>query len=72
MTPDDLKNAQAMLGLSDNKLAAAIGVTRQSVRNWRNGGSFPVFAQNALRWMMALRAADPANDNLPETVKVRL
>lgn len=62
-------NIQKELGLSDGKLARAIGVTRQTVRNWRRGQSCPVFALNALRWMMELRRLDAANDNLPQGVR---
>lgn len=61
---------QRELGLSDGKLASAIGVTRQTVRNWRSGGKCPDFAVNALRWMMELRRLEPANDNLPKGVRM--
>lgn len=61
---------QKQLGLSDGKMAAALGVTRQTWRNWRCGCTCPVFVQNALRWMMELRRLSPANDNLPDRVRV--
>ena len=70
MDKDDFAAIQQALGLSDGKMAAALGVTRQSWRNWRTGRTCPVFVQNALRWMMELRRLEPANDNLPERVRV--
>ena len=71
MTPEMLAEIQQALGLSDNKMAQALGVTRQTWRNWRNGCKCPVFAQNALRWMLELRRLSPSNDNLPERVRYR-
>lgn len=70
MTPEDIIAIQQKLGLSDGKMAQALGVTRQTFRNWRRGCKCPVFAQNALRWMMELRRLDPANDNLPQKIRV--
>jgi DNA-binding transcriptional regulator YiaG len=72
MTDRKIINIQAYLGMSDRKLALALGVQRQTVRNWRIGRPCPVLAQNALRWMLELRRLDPANDNLPQQVKVKL
>lgn len=68
----DIAGIQQRLGLSDGKLAIALGVTRQTVRNWRKGGTCPAFAQNAIRWMLELRRIDPANDNLPNGLRVNL
>jgi DNA-binding transcriptional regulator YiaG len=70
MTSEEIREIQGKLGLSDGKMAQAIGVTRQTWRNWRRGEKCPVFAQNALRWMMELRKVSPANDNLPNRVRV--
>ena len=72
MNDQKIINIQQYLGMSDRKLALALGVQRQTVRNWRIGRPCPVLAQNALRWMLELRRLDPANDNLPPQVKVRL
>ena len=69
MNQEFVVTIQKELGLSDGKMAAAIGVTRQTVRNWRRGQACPAFAQNALRWMMELRRLDAANDNLPSGVR---
>ena len=69
MTPKDISEIQRALGLSDNRLAQALGVTRQTVRNWRNGCMCPMLAQNALRWMLELRRIAPENDNLPDRVR---
>lgn len=69
MTPESINEIQRVLGLSDNKMAKAIGVTRQTWRNWRNGCTCPLLAQNALRWMIELRKISPANDNLPERIR---
>lgn len=69
MSPEQLCGIQAALGLSDNKMAQSIGVTRQTWRNWRNGCTCPLLAQNALRWMFELRRISPANDNLPERLR---
>lgn len=69
MTPEMITEIQQALGLSDNKMAQALGVTRQTWRNWRNGCTCPQLAQNALRWMLELRRISPANDNLPARVR---
>ena len=66
MTADDLRALQEKLGLSDNKMAQALGVTRQTYRNWRTGRTIPVLAQNAIRWLLELRRVAPANDNIPQ------
>lgn len=68
---DKIVLLQTSLGLSDGKLAKELGVTRQTVRNWRRGCKVPPFAENSLRWLMALRVADPANDNLPPAFRAR-
>lgn len=70
MTQEEIIAIQQKLGLSDGKMAQALGVTRQTVRNWRRGCKCPPFACNALRWMMELRRLDPANDNLPQRIRV--
>jgi len=67
-----ISEVQRDLGLSDGKMAAAIGVTRQTVRNWKRGCKFPIFAQQSLVWMIELRRLDPGNDNLPQGVRVKL
>lgn len=72
MTADDFRSLQAQLGLSDTKLARALGVTRQTVRNWRTGATIPPFVALSLRLMMTLRRLDPANDNLPPGIRVQL
>jgi DNA-binding transcriptional regulator YiaG len=69
VTPEELLKMQSELGLSDGKMAQSLGVTRQTWRNWRRGCRCPLFAQNALRWMMELRRISPANDNLPAKIK---
>jgi DNA-binding transcriptional regulator YiaG len=69
VTPEELLEMQSKLKLSDGKMAQALGVTRQTWRNWRRGCRCPLFAQNALRWMMELRRISPANDNLPAKIK---
>lgn len=72
MTPEQINAIQQELQLSDGKLAKALGVTRQTVRNWRRGCKCPLLAQNALRWMMELRRISPANDNLPAKIRASL
>lgn len=72
MNTEQINAIQKELGLSDNKMAQALGVTRQTWRNWRTGSTCPVFAQNALRWMMELRRLSPANDNLPPKIRALL
>jgi DNA-binding transcriptional regulator YiaG len=72
MTPEEFADLQQKLGLSDTKLGRALGVTRQTIRNWKCGSTCPQFAQNAIRWMIELRRLDPANDNLPQGVRVHL
>lgn len=71
MTVEEINAIQSELGLSDGKMALSIGVTRQTVRNWRRGCKVPAFAQNSLRWLLALRAVDPANDNLPPAFRAK-
>jgi DNA-binding transcriptional regulator YiaG len=66
---DHFASIQRQLGLSDGKMAAALGITRQTWRNWRLGMTCPEFAQNALRWLMELRRLSPANDNLPDRLR---
>lgn len=70
MTTDEIIGMQKELGLSDGKMAKALGLTRQTWRNWRTGRACPIFAQQALRWMMELRRLHPDNDNLPPGVKI--
>lgn len=70
MTPEDIISIQQKLGLSDGKMAQALGVTRQTWRNWRRGAKCPKFAQNALLWLMELRRIEPANDNLPDRIRM--
>lgn len=70
MTPEKLIELQNDLGLSDGKMAKALGITRQTWRNWRRGCKCPALAQNSIRWMMTLRTVDPANDNLPEQIRI--
>lgn len=72
MTTDEINGIQQRLGLSDAKMAAALRVTRQTWRNWRTGQPCPPFVRQALRIMMELRRVDPANDNLPQRVRVQL
>ena len=69
MTPERITALQNNLGLSDNRMAAALGVTRQTFRNWRRGCKCPQLAQNAMRWMIELRRLSPANDNLPDRIR---
>lgn len=71
MAPETISEIQSALGLSDNKLAKALGVTRQTVRNWKSGGTFPLFAQNSIRWLLELRRLSPSNDNVPEPLRFR-
>ena len=72
METADIIALQQQLGLSDRKIADALGVTRQTWRNWRTGEKCPAFAQRALCWMMTLRRVEPSNDNLPPGVRVQL
>ena len=67
--PTELIAIQNKLGLSDNKMAAALGITRQTWRNWRTGKAMPDLAANAIRWLMELRRLSPANDNIPERMR---
>lgn len=69
MTPQDMTNIQRSLGLSDSKMAAALGVTRQTLHNWRTGRGIPPLAQNAMRWMVELRKLSPHNENLPKQIR---
>lgn len=70
LTTDQIREIQHKLGLSDTKMAEALGVTRQTWRNWRTGRVMPEFAQRALMWMMELRRLEPVNDNLPPRIRI--
>lgn len=72
MTTDEIVGIQQRLGLSDNKMAECLCVTRQTWRNWRTGHPCPKFARNSLRWLMELRRIDPANENVPARMRVNL
>lgn len=65
MTTEEIISIQQSLGMSDRKLAIALGVTRQTFRNWRTGSNCPALAQNAIKWMLEIKRLDPENDNLP-------
>lgn len=69
MTPDELVALQQRLGLSDSRMAQALGVTRQTWRNWRTGRNIPPLARNAIKWLIELRRLSPANDNLPDRLR---
>lgn len=69
MSPNELIEIQQRLGLSDNRMAQALGITRQTWRNWRTGKKVPTLAKNAIRWVMELRRVSPANDNLPARLR---
>lgn len=69
VTPEKIIALQENLGLSDNRMAVALGVTRQTFRNWRRGCKCPQLAQNAMRWMIELRRLSPSNDNLPVRIR---
>lgn len=71
MNEEKIIQIQKYLGMSDRKLAMALGVQRQTVRNWRIGRPCPELAQNALRWVIELRRLDPDNDNLPPQLRVK-
>lgn len=71
MCKDEIIAVQKSLGLSDRKIAIALGVTRQTFRNWRTGSNCPVLAQNAIRWMLEIRRLDPVNDNLPDILRTK-
>lgn len=61
-----ITDLQRSLGLSDSKMAAALGVTRQTLHNWRTGNGCPQFTRNAVAWMIELLRVDPDSDSLPE------
>lgn len=69
MEVEDFKKLQTESSLSDRKIAEALGVTRQTWRNWRSGRVCPVFVQNAMRWLLAIRQLDPNNDNIPSALR---
>lgn len=65
MTAEEITEIQLRLGLSDTKIAKALGVTRQTWANWRKGRPCPEFVKLSLKCIMELRRLEPANDNLP-------
>lgn len=69
MTSEEIISIQQALGMSDRKIAIALGVTRQTFRNWRTGSNCPPLAQNAIKWMLEIKRLDPDNDNLPDALK---
>lgn len=75
MTPEEFQAIQADLGLSDASMAKALGVTRQTVANWRTGhsgwkrGRLPGMVATALRNLVELRRLDPGNRKLPDALR---
>lgn len=63
MTKDELLDIQKRSGLNDTKFAKAIGITRQTWRNWKLGRTIPALAENALRWLDELSKVAP--DRVP-------
>lgn len=66
-----IAEVQRQLGLSDTKLASALGCTRQTVANWKKGRPFPPLAANAVRWVLELRRVDPTNTQIPAHIRLR-
>lgn len=56
MTPDEFKQAQHTLGLSDSQLAAILGVTKATVSKYKTtaaSGSKPnATAAQVMRWLL--------------------
>ncbi len=71
MTTEEIISVQQSLSLSDRKIATALGVTRQTFRNWRTGSNCPELAQNAIRWMLEIKRLDQNNDNLPPIMRAK-
>ncbi|MBL0946235.1 MAG: hypothetical protein IBJ04_18115 [Hydrogenophaga sp.] len=75
MTPEQLAQWQDDLGLSDERMARALGLTRQTWRNWRVGhsgwkrGRLPPNVQTALRYLWTLMEVDPHNHTLPADLR---
>lgn len=69
ITTEEIAAIQRRLGLRDTQIAAALGVTRQTWRNWRTGRTIPYFVGHALKAIDALHRLDPANDNLPAAMR---
>lgn len=69
ITPEEVAAIQRRLGLRDTQMAEALGITRQTWRNWRTGRTIPYFVGHALRAIDALHQIDPANDNLPAPMR---
>lgn len=71
MTAEDFINIQRRLELSDGRIAKALGVTRQTWRNWRCGRPCPRAMQHYLAVLLELRRLDPSNDNLPPPLRFK-
>ena len=67
--PDQVIELQRRLGLRDTEIARALGVTRQTWRNWRKGRTIPYFVGHGLKAIGELYNLDPANENLPEGIR---
>lgn len=66
----DIKEIRRKLGITQNDLAARLGVTARTVQNWENGGAIPSTTTAKLEAMMAeeSRAGD---DSLNLTLALR-
>ena len=81
MTPGDVELLQrlealrAEMGLSPGKMAAALGIERQTYAGWMQGrpgwkrGKFPPFKALSIKILLELRAIDPSNPELPEALR---
>ena len=67
--PKQVAEIQHRLGLKDTEIARALGITRQTWRNWRLGRTIPYFVGHGLKAISELYRLDPANENLPESIR---
>ena len=75
-TLDRLEALQAELELSDARMAAALGMTRQAYSAWKRRipgwkkNQFPAFKVLGIRLMLELMKVDPGNETLPEAFRI--
>lgn len=69
-SPEDIKIIQEDLRLSNTALGKALGVSRQTITNLRNGATVitPHMA-NSIRWLVTLYRIDPSNPALPDVLR---
>lgn len=65
-----IKRRRQALGMKQEDLAAAVGVSRAAVSNWESGRHFPERHQGAVEHVLGIRLDEPENDPVPPRLRV--